>query len=293
MNILTIDIEEWYIEKMYNGNRKSQYNKFDKILYQILDLLDEVNTKATFFCVGELVNDFSYVIKEIESRGHEIGCHSNKHLWLNKLNYEEVNEDTSRAMDSLEQCTGKKVISYRAPAFSIGESNKWAFEVLSNCGIERDASIFPAIRDFGGFSSFKSKEPSLVSYNGSTIKEFPISTIKILGKETAYSGGGYFRFFPLSFIKEQMEIQNYTMTYFHIGDLISETANLLNREEFEKYFKEKGSLLNRYKRYIKSNLGTKNAYSKLSELIRSKKFINLEQADNEIDWDLTPKIKIN
>tara|TARA_R110001606_G_scaffold24223_3_gene80425 strand:- start:3619 stop:4497 length:879 start_codon:yes stop_codon:yes gene_type:complete len=292
MNILTFDIEEWYIEKIYHGDRRDRYKEFDQVLHQILDLLDEVNTKATFFCLGEMVNGFSYVIKKIESRGHEIGCHSNKHFWLNKLNYKEVSEDTSRAIYSLEQCVGKKVISYRAPAFSIGETNKWAFEVLSNCGIERDASVFPAIRDFGGFSSFKSKVPSLLCYKGITIKEFPVSTIKLLGKETAYSGGGYFRFFPLSYIKKQMRLQNYTMTYFHIGDLITEKKSILTKEEFEKYFKEDGSFLNRYKRYIKSNLGTKSAYNKLSELIRAKEFINLNQADAKIDWNLTPKIKL-
>jgi len=292
MNILTFDIEEWYIEKMYHGDRKDRYKEFDEILEQILNLLDEVKAKATFFCLGVLAKDFPYVIKKIESRGHEIGCHSNKHLWLTKLTNKEVIEDTSNAIDSLEQCIGKKVLSYRAPAFSIGESNKWAFEAIANCGIVRDASVFPAIRDFGGFSSFKSKGPSLLSYNEATIKEFPISTIKFLGSETAYSGGGYFRFFPLSFIKKQMELQAYSMTYFHIGDLITETKSLMTKKEFEKYFKEDGSFLNRYKRYIKSNIGTKGAYDKLSKLIRSKEFINLEQADAGIDWNLMPKIEL-
>ena len=292
MNILTFDIEEWFIEKKYHGGRKEKYTEFDAVLDNILNLLDEVNTKATFFCLGEMVNGFSYVIKRIENRGHEIGCHSNKHMWLNKLSYEEVREDTSSAIDNLEQCIGNKVISYRAPAFSIGESNKWAFEILSSSGIERDASVFPATRDFGGFSSFKSKVPSLLSCNGSIIKEFPISTIKLFGNEIAYSGGGYFRFFPLSFIQKQMKLQPYTMTYFHIGDLITETEGLMTKEEFERYFKEDGNLLNRYKRYIKSTLGTKGAYLKLSELISSNDFINLEQADSAIDWNLMPKIEL-
>ena len=148
MNILTFDIEEWFIEKNYFGGRTEKYSEFDAVLEKILNLLDEVNLKATFFCVGEMALSFSHVIKKIKKRGHEIGCHSNRHLWLNKLSYNEVIADTSNAIDNLEQCIGSKVISYRAPAFSIGESNKWVFEVLSNCGIERDASIFPAKREF-------------------------------------------------------------------------------------------------------------------------------------------------
>ncbi len=292
MDILTFDIEEWYIEKTYHGDRKEKYAEFDRILVQILDLLDRVNTKATFFCVGEMANDFPEVIKSIANKGHEVACHSNKHLWLNKLSKEEVMEDTRKAVDSLEQCVGQKVISYRAPAFSVGESNPWVFEVLANCGIERDASVFPAMRDFGGFASFTEKTPSLITYNGITIKEFPIATIKLLGNEVAYSGGGYFRFFPLSFIRKQMNQQSYSMTYFHIGDLIVDTKRVMTKKEYEEYFKENGNLINRYKRYVKSNLGIKGALNKLIKLIETETFIDLEEADRRIDWDIMPKIEL-
>lgn len=290
MNILSFDIEEWYIEKTYHGARKEKYAEFDDVLEKILDLLDKVNAKATFFCLGEMAKDFPEVIKKIHRRGHEIGCHSDKHLWLTKLSKDEVQEDTQNAVETLEQCTGEKVLSYRAPAFSIGDSNKWAFEVLAKCGIERDASVFPAVRDFGGFASFEHKVPTLVTYNGISLKEFPVSTIKLLGSEVAYSGGGYFRFFPLWFVSKQMKRQTYSMTYFHIGDLLSEMKRMMTREEYEEYFKEKGNLLNRYKRYIKSNLGTKGAFNKLVELIRSEEFINLAEADSRIDWNHTPKM---
>lgn len=290
MNILTFDIEEWYIEKTYYGDRKSKFVELDIVLDEILDVLDEVNTHATFFCLGEVASSFPSVVKKIDQHGHEIGCHSNKHLWLNKLKLEEVVYDTSRAIDSLEQCIGKKVLSYRAPAFSIGEGNKWAFEVLQECGIERDASVFPAVRDFGGFPSFNQKVPSLIKTNNVVLKEFPISTIKILGSEIAYSGGGYFRFFPYSLISHLMNNQSYSMTYFHIWDLIPETKSIMSRAEYEEYFKETGSLLNRWKRYTKSNLGTKGAFAKLEKLIRSKPFISLANADKQTDWEEAPTV---
>ena len=292
MNILTFDIEEWYIEKKYHGGRKEKYAEFDLILNQILDLLDAVETRATFFCVGAMGRDFPEVIQRIAQRGHEVACHSDKHLWLTKMNRDEVMDDTRNAIDALEQCTGQKVLSYRAPAFSVGESNPWVFEVLAQCGIERDASVFPAVRDFGGFASFAEKVPSLVSYKGITLKEFPVSTIKLLGSELAYSGGGYFRFFPLWFIRKQIKQQPYSMTYFHIGDLISEMKKVMTRAEYEEYFKESGSLLNRYKRYVKSNLGTKGAFDKLVELIKAERFMNLAEADRTIDWGGVPKIEL-
>lgn len=288
MNVLTFDIEEWYIEKTFKGNRTERYAKFDAYLENILNLLDKSSTKATFFCVGKMATEFPEVVKKIFEKGHEIGCHSNVHTWLNKMKREEAFEDTHKAIDSLEQLIGKKVISYRAPAFSIGDKNKWAFEVLAECGIERDASIFPAARDFGGFSSFGYKEPVMISYNGIKIKEFPICTALLLGKEFAYSGGGYFRFFPLWFVKKEMKKASYSMCYFHIGDLLPETNGIMSRKEYEDYFKENGSLKNRYVRYFKSNFGKKNAWNKLDVLVQSFDFMNLVAVDKITDWDRCP-----
>lgn len=288
MNVLTFDIEEWYIEKTFKGNRTERYAKFDAYLDNILNLLDKTSTKATFFCVGKMATEFPEVVKKIFEKGHEIGCHSNVHTWLNKMKREEAFEDTHKAIDSLEQFIGKKVISYRAPAFSIGEKNKWAFEVLSECGIERDASIFPASRDFGGFSSFGYREPVLITHNGVQIKEFPICTATLLGKEFAYSGGGYFRFFPLWFVKKEMKKASYSMCYFHIGDLLPETNGIMSRKEYEDYFKENGSLKNRYVRYFKSNFGKKNAWNKLDVLVQSFDFMNLDAVDKITDWDRCP-----
>lgn len=290
MNILTFDIEEWFIEKEFGGNRKEKYAEFDSFLDKILSLLNETNKKATFFCVGKMATEFSQVIKKIDAEGHEIGCHSNDHTWLNKMTREEALRDTRVAVDSLEQCVGKKVLSYRAPAFSIGEKNKWAFEVLAQCGIERDASVFPSVRDFGGFQNFGSKEPTLVSCNEIQIKEFPICTASILGKELAYSGGGYFRFFPLWLVNNEMRKTPYAMCYFHIGDLLKESKSVMSRSDYEEYFKENGTLFRRYKRYFKSNFGKKHAWDKLQRLVKSFDFINLDEANKSTDWTKCPQL---
>jgi peptidoglycan/xylan/chitin deacetylase (PgdA/CDA1 family) len=287
MNLLTFDIEEWYCYK-----RTELYPEFDRYLDTILAKLDERQMKATFFCVGEMGRLFPDVIKKIYSSGHDVGCHSNTHAWLNKMSEAECREDTHKAVDSLEQCIGEKVKSYRAPAFSIGEGNKWAFEILAENGIERDASVFPAARDFGGFANFGHKTPCLVEYNGIRVKEFPICTAKVMGKEMAYSGGGYFRFFPLWFVKKEMNNSPYAMCYFHIGDLLLEKGGVLSREAYEAYFKEPGTQKARYMRYIKTNLGKKNALNKLMKLISDTEFMDLRRADKTIDWSQAPIVRL-
>lgn len=290
MKILTFDIEEWALIKEDGSGTKEKYAQLDSSLQQILELLDTSKIKATFFCTGLMAKEFPHIVKKIKGLGHEIGCHSHRHTWMNKLTVQQAKDDTHFAIDEIEQCIGSKVLSYRAPAFSIGKENEWMFEILANEGITRDASIFPALRDFGGFPDFGSKEPCLIKYKDKTIKEFPICTTNVLGKEIAYSGGGYFRFFPLNFIKRHISKASYTMCYFHIADLIAEAKGLLSRKEYEEYFKEPGTLKNRLVRHFKTNYGKRDAWKKLMTLISSIDFINLEQADLSIDWENKPVV---
>lgn len=282
MNILTIDIEEWFAWEALNALTDDLRRDHDIMLGRLLDLLDSSGTKATFFCVGMMGRNFPEVIRKIHERGHEIGCHSNLHTWLNKMTPEECQEDTRAAIDNLQQCIGEKVLSYRAPAFSIGENNRWVFEILSECGITRDSSVFPAKREFGGFPSFGEDAPSLLETSGKTIKEFPISVTSFMGRKTAFSGGGYFRFFPYGFVSRRMKKRDYNICYFHMSDFVKEKK--FTKEEYETYFKEKASRLSLFTRSVKMNLGKERSWSKFSRLLDDFRFVTLEEADNLIRW---------
>ena len=239
-----------------------------------------------------MATDFPAVVRKIAVAGHEIGCHSNTHQWLNKMTYEQAMEDTHAAVDALQQCIGEKVSSYRAPAFSIGSNNKWAFEVLAANGITRDASVFPVSRDFGGFPEFTKIEPTLVKYNGIEIHEFPIATANVFGKEIAYSGGGYFRFFPYRFIEKEMKHAPYSMTYFHLGDLNPVVTWVMSKADYENYFGEKGTMKARYLRFLKFNVGVKGNKGKLFKLFDRMPFVNITEANGLIDWGKAPVVKI-
>lgn len=293
IRIVSFDIEEWYIEKTFHGGRQEKYQQFDTYLSRILDTLDAENMKATFFCLGKIATDFPYVVKRIAERGHEIGCHSNEHLWITKMTPTQFQNDTHDAIAALEDVCGTKVRSYRAPAFSIGEQNKWAFEILAKNGIERDASVFPAKRDFGGFASFPTASPVWIEYNGVKIKEFPICVADVLKHKMAYCGGGYFRFFPYPYIKQQMDKSNYSISYFHIGDLLYNKSRMMTKQEYETYFKEPGTLKNRVVRYVKSTLGTKGAFEKMCHLLNAYPMTSLQQADEMIDWEDTPVVMVD
>ena len=284
MNILTFDIEEWYLEKILHDGRAFRYQQFDEAFAKVLDELDRLNIKATCFCLGKLATDFPQVVREIARRGHEVGCHSNEHVWLNKMNEEQLLKDTQEALKALEDVIGKKVVSYRAPAFSITHQNKWAVNVLADCGIENDASIFPTSREFGGYTGFPQDTPCIISHEGATLKEYPISLTSILGKNMAYSGGGFFRLLPYWLVSKSMKQRDYNICYFHLNDLIHHRFEFKSKAEYEENFKEPGTLKNRIVRYVKMNIGKGNAYGKLQRLLTEHEFVSVGEADRLIDW---------
>ena len=284
MNILTFDIEDWWVYDHYGlGNADDYLPRLDWYLNEILDLLDRKNFKATFFCLGQVARQYPYVIKKIASHGHHIGCHSYNHQFLGDLKPEEFAADTKLAIDSIEDAIGIKVNSYRAPAFSITEESKWAIEILAENGIEYDCSIYPATRSFGGFPSAHMNNPTIIKYNHSELREFPMSLTKIFGKEFAYSGGGYFRLMPYPIIERIVAKSNYVITYFHIKDFdvkqLKSSSLLSSRES---------PIL----RYFKNYYGIKGAYTKFERLLADFEFVSIEQASKMIDWEKIPKFNL-
>lgn len=293
MNILTFDIEEWYIEKAFHGGRAFRYREFDDTLAKVLDVLDRLGIKATFFCVGKMALDFPDVVRRIASKGHEIGCHSFIHVWVNKMTEEILREDTTDALKALEDIVGHKVTIYRAPAFSITEKNPWAIQVLAECGIESDASIFPGPRDFGGYPSFPIDTPCMIDYQGTMIKEYPVGMMSVAGRRIAYSGGGYFRLIPYWLTSWEMKRRDYDICYFHMNDLIErKSRKLMSRVDYEEYFMQSGTLKNRLIRFFKSNAKTGDTFKKFMRLLSEHQFVNIEEADKMIDWDEAETIKL-
>jgi len=272
-NILTFDIEEWYTYRdiTTDGNTAKRLEDY---LDCILDLFCAQDVNATFFVLGAVARSNPHILRKIVKAGHEIGCHSDKHNWLTEFNEAQFEEDTHRAISSIEDVTGEKILGYRAPAFSITPKNKWTLEILKKFGIEYDCSIFPAGRDFGGFAEFTTDVPSIINYNGIEIKEFPMGIATIMGKKIAYSGGGYFRLLPYSTIKKIMASRDYNMTYFHLRDFDTEQPRTINLRYFKNYY------------------GINRAYNKFQKLITDFHFTNLTQANTAIDWTTVPIIKI-
>ena len=282
MNILTFDIEEWF-HILDNDSTKTEKEwsnyeyRLDANMDRIFNLLIEKNQKATFFCLGWVAKEFPHILKKIDDLGFEIATHSNRHQLAYEQSKKEFINDLDSSIKRIEDVIGKKVISYRAPGFSIKSDNKWVFEELVKHGIEVDCSIFPAKRAHGGFEEYGYANPSIIDINGYQLKEFPINLYNILSKDIIFSGGGYFRLLPYWLIKTMMKNSDYVMTYFHPRDFDKE----------QPIIKEL-SLVRKFKSYY----GLGSAFKKLERLITDFEFIDLNEAVENIDWKKIRYVKL-
>jgi polysaccharide deacetylase family protein (PEP-CTERM system associated) len=282
MNILTFVIEEWF-HILDNNSTKSEKNwcnyeyRLDANMDKIFDLLDRNNQNATFFCLGWVARKFPHILRKIDDLGYEIATHSDLHQLAYEQSKSVFKQDLEKSIKSIEDIIGKKVKSYRAPGFSIKEDNVWVFEELVKQGIEIDCSVFPAKRSHGGLESYEYSEPSLLNINGVELKEFPINLYKVGNTNVIFSGGGYFRLFPYSMIKEMMKKSDYVMTYFHPRDF----------DPQQPIIKEL-SLMRKFKSYV----GLNTSLNKVEKLITDFKFIDIATASQEIDWNTVKKVNL-
>ena len=282
MKILTFDIEEWF-HILDNESTKTinEWKNYEVRIHQnmerIFSILDKTSSKATFFVLGWIAETYPEIIKEIVTRGYEIGTHTSMHQLIYEQTPKEFAKDLEHSVKTLEDLTGQKVKYFRAPGFSITEDNKWAFEIMAAQGIEVDSSVFPAPRAHGGLPSYKQPVPSILKYNGIELKELPINYTSILGKSIIFSGGGYFRLFPYPLLKHWSKQSDYVMSYLHPRDFDAE----------QPVIKEL-SLPRKFKSYV----GLKGATAKLEKWITDFDFIDIATAVNQIDWKNVPVVEL-
>ena len=282
MNILTFDTEEWF-HLLDNDSTKTevQWDNFEVRIYdnveRILQILDDTETKATFFIIGWVAKRYPDLVKRIAQK-YEIGSHTMNHQLVWQQTRDEFREDVYASKTLLEDITGKKVDAFRAPGFSIRSTETWAFDVLAELGITMDCSVFPTVHAHGGMPEYKSLGPAIIEKNGMKLKEFPITYHSIVGKNIVFSGGGYFRFFPYKLIKRWTKEQSdYLMSYIHPRDLDAGQPMI-----------EDLSLLRKFRSYY----GLNGAEMKLRRWLADFDFVDLRTADALINWDEVKKIQL-
>ncbi len=201
LNALTIDVEDYYMVSAFADSiAPADWGRFESRVARnterLLDILDRAGVRATCFVLGWVAERHPGIVREIRSRGHEIGCHSYGHRLVYDLGPEAFRADTRRAKSALEDVTGEAILGYRAPSYSITRRSLWAFDILAEEGFRYDSSVFPILHDRYGIPEH-GRFPAKRDCNGSGgLLEIPLSTVRVLGRNLPIAGGGYLRLYP-------------------------------------------------------------------------------------------------
>ncbi|CAN5916926.1 DUF3473 domain-containing protein [soil metagenome] len=224
--ILSFDVEEHDRIEAASGLaidpalREHYRGRVAPVTRWLLERLEGMGVKATFFLLGEYARGEPGLVREIHNAGHEVASHGWDHRRVLAMNPEEFRADLRQSKDVLEQITGAPVLGYRAPTFSIVPRTAWALDILAEEGFLYDSSIFPIRHDRYGVPRAP-RIPFLAGGERLSILEFPPATLRLLGANLPAGGGGYFRLFPPAVLRRaisqahQAPRPGVAMLYFH------------------------------------------------------------------------------
>lgn len=255
--LLTIDFEMTGYETGIPSSR------FPLITRSLLQWLDSLEVKSTFFCVGHVLEKHPELIQAIAASGHEIAAHGWRHTPLDKLTSDDLKKDLDLFLDCANKLGLNCISGYRAPFFSLTSKTQWALDIIRQAGFSYDSSMLPARTILYGFPD-ANPHPHRLD-NG--LIEIPITVWQPLSGFGFKSGipilgGTYLRLLPHIAIKQLINrppANNKPLVgYFHPYDIDTE-LNGVNAFDNNPIY---NALL---------NIGQKNMRQKINLLLKDRK----------------------
>lgn len=163
-----------------------------QVTERILDRLQELGVRGTFFCVGELAAQHPDLIRRMVGDGHELGVHGFQHIPNDLLGPERFRSDNEKAKAILSDLAGTDVTLYRAPQYSLIPSTPWVPEILSELGFIASSSVLPARNPLYGWPG----APKTPFRWPSGLIELPSPVMKLGPLTIPFLGGTYLRLLP-------------------------------------------------------------------------------------------------
>ena len=130
----------------------------------VLEALDRVQAKATFFLVGEQISEAPDLVAELLARGHEVGVHGQRHFRHDRVSGAESVADIEAGHAAVAEIAGAAPRFYRPPYGKLTEAGAEACRRLgleiaywSTWGLDweplsRERIAQRVLRDLGGGS---------------------------------------------------------------------------------------------------------------------------------------------
>ncbi len=197
VNALSVDVEDYFqVSAMAPYIARADWDsipcRVERNVERLLGLFDEQGARATFFVLGWIAERHPQVVRRIVASGHELASHGYAHLRATEQTPDEFLADIVRARKILEDIGGTAVRGYRAPSFSIGPDNLWAFDCIARAGYRYSSSVYPVRHDHYGMPD----APRFPYRTREGLMEIPITTARAFWRNLPAGGGGYFRLAP-------------------------------------------------------------------------------------------------
>ena len=239
---MTVDVEDYFqVQAFAECVKREDWDSLpchveantDRILTQFA----EANTVATFFTLGWVAARYPGLIRRIVEAGHELASHGHGHQLVHQLSPADFREDLRRAKGMLEDVGGVTVRGYRAPTFSIGPQNPWAFDVLAETGHLYSSSVYPVRHDLYGAPDAPRFAHRVAS---GSILEIPLTTLRLGQHNVPIAGGGYFRLMPYSVFKAALKRFNASESragvfYFHPWEIDADQPRSTGASRLAKF----------------------------------------------------------
>lgn len=198
----SIDLEDWYsdVEHVQPPDPGAFGRAFNRQLECIESIFDQAGVRCTFFTLGRTAERYPNWIRRLQAAGHEIASHGYGHELLYNLTPASFREDIRRSLDAIAGITGLRPQGYRAPYFSLGKGQSWAYEVMAEEGLRYSSSVFPFPGRKYGIGDH-SIVPVRVPTPSGPLVEMPMSVIQVAGRRLPVAGGGFWRATPRAAIE--------------------------------------------------------------------------------------------
>ena len=195
--VFSVDVED---SRPKGEAGRSHASRVPALTHLYLDFLARNGSVGTFFVVGEVARAHPDLIRRIVAEGHEIGCHSDRHILLRDQDPGRFRDDLRRNLDSLHDAGAGEVIGYRAPCFSLTRETDWAYPILAELGFAYSSSVLPALNPIAGWPGF-GEAPRLIQ----DVVELPMTLLPYRPLPVPMGGGVYFRVLPMPLLRRAFE----------------------------------------------------------------------------------------
>ena len=296
-HLLTVLVEDYFhvgaFEKLIQERNWQNFEpRYEQNTLKTLDLLDEFDTKATFFVLGWIAEQNPKLIKEIVKRGHEVASRGFYHRSLNQLTQEEIRDDLRRTNEVLENAGGQKIVGYRSAEKLNYDKHSNIIQILADEGFAYDASFVPTKKD-----EKPKRFVHQIHKGGKAIWEFPYSTRNVGVGLLPISGGNYFRQIPYTIMRHA--VRDWTnryddpfVFYFHVWELDPEQPKISAASRYNRirHYRK----LDKMEWIIRENLELFD-FCDIAEFLDVKESLQIDRQESKVENltipDQRPKIK--